>query len=94
MFIFILCALIYIYICEGVIGSSGTGVAGRCELPCKSWELNLGPLEEQPVLLITESFLQPPSFIFLKEGGGTREMALWQELLFQRTQAQFPESIQ
>ena len=35
---------------EGV-ESSETGVTGGCELPCKCWELNLGPLLEQPVLL-------------------------------------------
>ena len=28
----------------------GTGVTDRGELPCRCWELNLGPLEEQPVL--------------------------------------------
>ncbi|CAO2602305.1 hypothetical protein LEMLEM_LOCUS11148 [Lemmus lemmus] len=31
-----------------------------CEPPCGCWELNSGPLEKQPVLLTTESFLQPP----------------------------------
>ena len=30
-----------------------------CEPPCGCWELNLGPLEEQTVLLTTESSLQP-----------------------------------
>jgi hypothetical protein len=30
-----------------------------CESPCGSWELNSRPLEEQPVLLTTESSLQP-----------------------------------
>ena len=30
------------------------------ELPCGCWELNLGPLEEQPVLLTTEPSLQSP----------------------------------
>ena len=29
------------------------------ELRCGCWELNLGPLEDQPVLLTTETFLQP-----------------------------------
>lgn len=29
-----------------------------CELPCGSWKLNLILLEEQPVLFITEPFLQ------------------------------------
>ena len=29
-----------------------------CEPPCGCWELNSGPLEEQPVLLTTEPSLQ------------------------------------
>jgi hypothetical protein len=36
------------------IGSLGTGVIDGCELPCGFWELDPGPLEEQPVLLTTE----------------------------------------
>jgi hypothetical protein len=36
------------------IRSFGTGVRGGRERPCRSWELNLGPLEEQSVLLTTE----------------------------------------
>ena len=31
-----------------------------CEPPCGGWELNSGPLEEQPVLLTSEPSLQPP----------------------------------
>ena len=31
-----------------------TRVRDSCELPCGCWELNLEPLEEQPVLLVTE----------------------------------------
>ena len=27
-------------------------IIGGCELPCDCWELNSGPLEEQPVLLV------------------------------------------
>ncbi|KAM7329170.1 hypothetical protein ACRRTK_010783 [Alexandromys fortis] len=30
-----------------------------CEPPCGCWELNSGPLEEQPVLLTSEPSLQP-----------------------------------
>ena len=30
-----------------------------CEPPCGCWELNSGPLEEQPVLLTAEPSLQP-----------------------------------
>jgi hypothetical protein len=29
-----------------------------CEPPCGCWDLNLGPLDEQPVLLTTETSLQ------------------------------------
>jgi hypothetical protein len=36
----------------------GAGVIDGYELPCGCWELNLNPLEEQPVLLTTESSLQ------------------------------------
>jgi hypothetical protein len=43
---------------EGV-GSPGTGVTDSCELPSGCWELNLGPLGEQPVLLVTEPSFQP-----------------------------------
>lgn len=44
---------------EGVV-SPVTGVMNNCEPPCRCWQSNLGPLEEQPVVLITEPFLQPP----------------------------------
>jgi hypothetical protein len=35
-----------------------------CEPPCGCWELNSGPLEEQPVLLTTEPSLQPQHCVF------------------------------
>ena len=44
---------------EGV-RSPGTGITEGCELPRGYWELNLGPLEEQPVYLTTEPSLQLP----------------------------------
>lgn len=44
------------YICVEV---SYLGVIGICELPCGGQDLNLGPLEEQPVLSNTELSLQP-----------------------------------
>jgi len=49
---------------EEGIGSPGTGVIDSCELYCQRWELNLGPLEEQPRLLITEPPLWLPSTFF------------------------------
>jgi hypothetical protein len=36
-----------------------------CEPPCSCWDLNLGSLEEQSVLLTTESSLQLPFFCLL-----------------------------
>jgi hypothetical protein len=47
------------------VGSLGTGVPDSCELPCGFWELNLDPLEEQPVLLTAEPSLQLLLFFFL-----------------------------
>ena len=47
----------YVYWC--FVRSPGARVTDSYELPCGCWELNLGPLEEQPVLLTTEPFLQP-----------------------------------
>ena len=35
-------------------GSPGARVTDSCEPPCGGWELNPGPLEEQPVFLTTE----------------------------------------
>lgn len=31
-----------------------------CQSPCRYWELNPSPLEEQPILLTAEPSLQPP----------------------------------
>ena len=36
----------------------GNGLTDGCELPCGCWELNPGPLEDQPVLLTAEPSLQ------------------------------------
>lgn len=40
---------------ESSMASSGTGVTDGCGSPCRSWELNLGPLEEELLHLCTES---------------------------------------
>ena len=49
-------------------GAPGTGVTDSCELPYGYWESNPSPLEEQPVLLITEpSSLQPKDTFLRKE---------------------------
>ena len=43
----------------------GTRVMSICEPPCGCQELNLGPLQEHPVLLIAGQSLQPPTIIYL-----------------------------
>lgn len=42
---------------EGI--RSGSGVTGAYKSPCGLEELNLGPLEEQPVLLLLSSLSSP-----------------------------------
>jgi hypothetical protein len=42
--------------------SFGTGVTDSCEPPCVCWELNLGPLKEQSVLLTTSLAPEPDSY--------------------------------
>lgn len=42
------------------IGHPGTEVTDGSELPCDSCQTNLGYLEEQPVLLISDPALQLP----------------------------------
>ena len=42
------------------------GVTDSCKLPSGCWELNPGPLEEQPVLSTAEPPLQPVVPLFLK----------------------------
>ena len=49
---------------EGGVGSPGTGIPDGCELSCGCWELNLGFLKAQPVLLPIEPSLQPPELVF------------------------------
>jgi hypothetical protein len=43
------------YVCVRVLD---LGVTDSYKLPCRCWDLNSGPLEEQLVLLIADSFLQ------------------------------------
>jgi hypothetical protein len=41
-------------------------ITDGCEPPYDTWELNSGPLEEQPVFLTADPSLQPQTFFFLK----------------------------
>ena len=50
---------------EDVIRCPQAGLRDKCEPPCVCWELNLGPLEEQAVLLTKEPSVQAPCFLNL-----------------------------
>lgn len=47
------------------IGPLEIGVTDGCDLTWEFWELNLGPLEEQQVLLTTEPSHQPHNLTLL-----------------------------
>lgn len=49
---------LYVCLCGGA-RSFGPGVTDSCVLSCGCWESNTDPLEEQPMLLTTETSLQP-----------------------------------
>lgn len=53
----------------GPMRLQSNGITVRCnfELPCGCWDLNSGPLEEQPVLLTAEPSLGTPMGPILKE---------------------------
>lgn len=57
---------LHVYLWESV-GSSGTRVLNGCELLHGSWELNLGPLGKQSVILTAEPSLQPQLFRVLSQ---------------------------
>ena len=46
------------YVWERDIRSPGATVIDGCEPPCRFWELDSGPVEKQPMFLITEPSLQ------------------------------------
>lgn len=54
--------LVY-FMCIGILSAYGIVVTDSCELPCGRQESNLGPLEEQSMLLTAESSLQPEIFV-------------------------------
>ena len=74
---------LHVYLCEGV-RSPGTGVTDSCELQCRCWELNLGPLEEQLVLLTVE-----PSLLSLLPLPFSFSLPLFLLLFFLETGSQF-----
>lgn len=60
----------------------GTGVTDSCEPPCRSWEVNPGPPQEQLGLLTTEPSLRP-------QGPGFKVVSCcsldWQNQLTEKT---------
>jgi len=61
---------------EEVVITPGAGVRGGCgpPSPYRYWDLNPDPLEKQPVLLTTESLLQPLTLTSY----GQRQPWLWE----------------
>ena len=65
--VFCLFSLCYVHLCFACTAvwryqiPQNPGGTNSFELTCGYWELNPGPLEEQPVLLTSEQSLQPPS---------------------------------
>jgi hypothetical protein len=64
-------------------------ITDDCEPPCGCWDLNSGPLEEQPVLLTTEPSHQPsdcfssgPEFSSQQPHGGSQSSATVSDALF------------
>lgn len=58
---------VYTHVCAGFLR---TGVTNSCELPCRTWKLKPGPLEEKLALLTIEPphLSLPFSFLKLKKG--------------------------
>lgn len=48
---------------EDGVRSPGTGFTGGCELSCGCWDPNLGPLQEQQVVLALGSVFQPQEWV-------------------------------
>jgi hypothetical protein len=50
-----LCTLVfYLHVCQyEEAGFPGTGLTDSCKLPCGCWELNLSPLKDQPMPILT-----------------------------------------
>jgi hypothetical protein len=69
-------------------------ITDGCEPPCGCWELNSGPLEEQPVSLTTEPSLQPPISKSLKGRGrgGVTNLTVFSylQLFFSRHTCKMP----
>lgn len=71
---------LHVFLCEGT-GSPGTGITASCELSCVYWLLNLGLLEEQPVLLPAKPSLQTQAIVlYVQKDWKTLEQPWWRAL--------------
>lgn len=61
---YLLCLAVLSVYQKSEVAGEGAELETVFELPCRCWKSNLGPREQQPVLLRAESFLQPPAFCF------------------------------
>lgn len=59
---------------KGGVGSPGAGVTDGCEPPCRYWNVNLGPLKDQQLLLTTETSVWPPVLILSAGVSGNRRL--------------------
>lgn len=77
------CLYVYaLFVCSAqeasrVCHSPWTLSADGYELPCGFWESNPGPLEDQPVPLITNSSLRSFGFALTEPGLLGRSIRLW-----------------
>ena len=57
-YLFILCTWVHCFCLQTLQKTASDPITDGCEPPCGCWELNSGPLEEQPLLLTAEQSLQ------------------------------------
>ena len=75
-------------LCVGV-RSPGTRVTDGCKMTCGCWELNWGPLKEQPVLLTAEPSLHPQHYYFYLFKDEIRADTVWDDILVMRGKKSF-----
>lgn len=59
-------------------GTAGTGIIDGFKLPWGCWRPNLGPLQEQQMLLMAKLALEFPHYIFLKHFANPPDWQWWQ----------------
>jgi hypothetical protein len=62
-FYFVCTGVFVVYVIVGGYPMPVPRVTDGCEMSCEYWELNSGPLGEQPMLLATEHLSNPVVFL-------------------------------